>query len=193
MKIIIVYVLTFLFLTVSCGEKEIAVTPLNILDLLPDDNEISGWVKTEYTRYAQTADQLTSIINGEAVPYIENSFQAAAFQKYEGIINNTVIPLNVRIFDMGDTANAKNVYDDVGTAGDSAWVGNNPGREARINVSFLFSYQVDFWADKFFVRIIIEDKSNAGLSVTQEFAFNISDTIDDTGISTVRGYSMLLP
>jgi len=189
MKKIITYVLTFVFLTIGCGEKEIYVTPIHVLDLLPDDNEISGWVKTEYARYAETADQLTSIINGEAVPYINNGFQAAVFQKYEGLISNMIIPLDIRIFDMGDSINAKNVYDDVETAGDSTWIGNNPGREARINVSFLFSYQVDFWMDKFFVRTIIEDKSSEGVGIAQEFAFNISDAIDSTGLSLTRDLS----
>ena len=178
-KKIATYFLTFLFLFISCGEREIYIATINILDLLPDDNEITGWIQNESTRYAETADQLTSIINGEAVPYINNGFRAAVFQEYEGIIDTNIIQLNVRIFDMGDTINAKNVYDEVATPGDSAWFNNNPGREARINVSFLFSYQIDFWADSFFVRTIINDKSNDGLGVAKAFAFNISDAIND--------------
>jgi len=183
-----IYVLAFIFVIIGCGEKEIYVTLNNILDLLPEDNEINGWVKTEYAKYAETADQLTSIINGEAGPYINNNFQAAVFQKYEGMINNTFIPQEVRIFDMEDSINAKNVYDDVATAGDSAWTTNNPGREARINSSFIFSYQIDFWADKFFVRIIINEKSNEGLGIVQAFAFNISDAIDETRLYTAGGF-----
>jgi len=193
MKEMAACVLILILLVMSCVEREIYVTPIDILDLLPDDNEINGWIKTESTRYAETADQLTSIIDGEAVPYINNGFRAAVFQEYQGTINNNLVPLDVRIFDMGDTINAKNVYDDVETPGDSAWVGNNPGREARINVSFLFSYQIDFWADSFFVRIVIEDKSNIGLGIAKDFAFNISDAIYASRLAPAGGNSALLP
>jgi hypothetical protein len=192
MKSTIICAVALMFLVMSCGEREIYLTPVYILDLLQDDNEIDGWIKTESTRYAETADQLTSIIDGEAVPYIDNGFRAAVFQKYEGLINNNLVPVNVRIFDMGDTINAKNVYDDVETPGDSAWVGNNPGREARINVSFLFSYQIDFWADSFFIRIIIDDKSNDGLGIAKDFAFNISDAINTSELATAGYYSVML-
>lgn len=156
------------------GELPTPPTPKNAIDLLPKDNEISGWTKPEAARIAETGDQLTAIIDGEAVPYINNNFKEAVFQKYSGTIGGNAVPMDVRIFDMRDTVNTRKVYKDVASGQEIPWSDPRPGVEARIDETGLFSYRVDFWEERFFIRIIIDDKTTAGLDVAKAFANNIS-------------------
>ncbi len=150
----------------------------NAIDLLPKDNEISGWTKSEAVRIAGTPDELTAIIDGEAVPYINNNFKDAVFQKYQGVIGSNTITLEVRIFDMRDTANTRKVYQDVAAGGEQPW-NNHPGVEGRINDSFLFDYMVEFWEAKFYTRIFIQERSAAALDIAKTFGLNISAAIKE--------------
>lgn len=153
-------------------------TQKNAIDLLPRDNEISGWTKSEAVRIASTGDELTAIIDGEAVPYINNNFKDAVFQKYQGVIGSTTVTLEVRIFDMRDTTNTRKVYKDVAAGGEQPWA-NHPGVEGRINDSFLFDYMVEFWEAKFYTRIFIQEKSAAALDIAKTFGLNVSAAIKE--------------
>ncbi len=185
MKKLLLLPLIFMFLFTACPKEEEEEPPppppppKNAIDLLPRDNEISGWTKSEAIKTAETAEQLTALIDGEAVPYINNNFKEAVFQKYSGTIGSNTIPLEVRVFDMRDSINARNVYKDVGTGSETPWTDNPPGVEARINDSFLFSYMVEFREDKFYLRIVIDEKSSTALDITKLFAHNISAAIKE--------------
>ncbi len=184
-RLILLFPLFLLFLS-FCNKEDNQEEPpsppppaKNAVDLLPKDNEISGWTKSGQLRTASTPDELTAIINGEAVPYINNNFKEAVFQNYQGIIGGNNVTLEVRIFDMRDTINARKVYKDVANGQETPWVNNHPGVEARIDESGLFSYAIDFWEDKFFVRTVIQEKSSASLDIAKTFSLNISAAIKE--------------
>ena len=128
---------------------------------------------------AETGTQLEAIIDGEAVPYEDNHFAKCAFQNYTGDVGGTQVELNLRVFDMADTTNAKNVYAAVATGVETPWTGDNAGTEARIDESLLFDYRIDLRDSKFYVSIDIADKSDAGLSIAKLFARNVSSAIRD--------------
>ncbi len=129
---------------------------------------------------AETPTQLEAIIDGEAVPYENNHFAKCAFQNYTGDIGGTQIEFDLRVFDMGDTTNVKNVYAAVAAGTEVPWSGDNPGVEARTDESFLFAYRVEFRDGRFFFRADIMDKSAAAQDVAKLFARNVSSAIRDS-------------
>jgi hypothetical protein len=131
---------------------------------------------------AENETQLEGFIDGEAQIYIDNGFVKFVRQIFQGDISGASKQLELRIFDMGDTTNAKNVYDDVGVGSETPW--NDPdhaGVEARIDETLLFDYKIDFWDDNFYVWVTIYDeKTPAGLNLAKVFAINVSTAIRDT-------------
>ena len=154
--------------------------PVDVVTLVPGDNEISGWTRSSAMQVAETGTQLEAIIDGEAVPYEDNHFSKCAFQNYTGDIGGTQVELDLRVFDMADTTNAKNVYTAVAAGTEVPWTGDNPGVEARTDESFLFAYRVEFRDGRFFFRADIMDKSTAAQDVAKLFARNVSSAIRDT-------------
>ena len=154
--------------------------PKDVVTLVPGDNEISGWARSTAMQVAETPTQLEAIIDGEAVPYENNHFVKCAFQNYSGDVGGTQVELDLRIFDMGDTTNAKNVYAEVAAGTEVPWTGDNPGVEARTDESFLFAYRVEFRDSRYYLRADIMDKSTAAQDVAKLFARNVSAAIRDT-------------
>jgi hypothetical protein len=154
--------------------------PKDVVSLVPGDNEISGWARSSAMQVAETPTQLEAIIDGEAVPYENNHFVKCAFQNYSGNISGGPVELDLRIFDMGDTTNAKNVYAEVATGTEVPWTGDNPGVEARTDESFLFAYRVEFRDERFYFRADIMDKSTAAQDIARLFARNVSAAIRAT-------------
>ena len=154
--------------------------PVDVVTLVPGDNEISGWIRSSAMQVAETGTQLEAIIDGEAVPYEDNHFAKCAFQNYIGDIGGTQVELDLRVFDMADTTNAKNVYTAVAAGTEVPWTGDNPGVEARTDESFLFAYRVEFRDGRFFFRADSMDKSAAAQDVAKLFARNVSSAIRDS-------------
>jgi hypothetical protein len=181
-------ILVFLFLFLVCTETETdeqengdQIELKDVVDLMPLDNEISGWTRKGEMDIAENDAQLYDLIDGEGQVFIDHGFVKFARQWYQGDVSGTTRELQLRIFDMGDTANAKDVYDAVGTGAETPWDDNNAGVEARIDETLLFDYKIDFWDDRFYAWITIyEEKTQAGLNITKLFALNVSDAIRDT-------------
>jgi hypothetical protein len=152
----------------------------DVTDLVPGDNEVQGWSRTSAMQVAETPTQLEALIDGESVPYENNHFVKCAFQNYSGDIGGTQVELDLRIFDMGDTTNAKNVYAEVAAGTEVPWTGDNPGVEARTDESFLFAYRVEFRDARFYFRADIMEKSTSAQDVAKLFARNVSAAIRDT-------------
>jgi hypothetical protein len=153
--------------------------PKDAVDLVPSDNEISGWARLGAMQVAETPTQLEAIIDGEAVPYENNHFIKAVFQNYSGDVGGTAVELDLRIFDMGDTTNARNVYAEIAAGTEVPWSGDNPGVEARTDESFLFAYRVEFRSDRFYFRADIMDKSTAAQDIAKLFARNVDAAIKE--------------
>lgn len=161
---------------VACNEPA-QNQPVDVVTLVPGDNEISGWTRSSAMQVAETGTQLEAIIDGEAVPYVDNHFVKCAFQNYTGNVGGAQVELNLRIFDMGDTTNAKGVYAAVAAGTEVPWPGDNPGTEARTDESFLFAYRVEFRDAKYYFRADIMDKSPAAQDVAKLFARNVAAAI----------------
>ncbi len=178
-----IFILGIILLFCLCTQnEETQIEPKDVVDLLPLDGEISGWSKSSATEIAENESQLLSLINGEGQVYIDNGFVKCAFQTYSGDISGPV-DLRLRIWDMGDTTNAKAIYDELESGSEIPWTNNNAGVEARYELKagiVVDYYELEFWEDKFFVWMQIDADTQAGLDVAQLFALNISTAISDT-------------
>lgn len=160
-----------------CATEGTDTAQKDVVELLPLNNEISGWTRSGDMQVAETEDELYALINGEGQDFIDNGFVKCAFQDYQGDISGEAVTLEADIFDMGNSTNAENVYDEVGIGGETPWTENHAGVEARIEYGLLSAYKIDFWDDKFYARIVILRKTQAALDIAQLFALNISAAI----------------
>jgi hypothetical protein len=153
------------------------ITLLAPADLLPDDNDISGWESVGVYDEANDYDALYDLIDGGAELFIDNGFVSAAFQIYTNCTGGacTDVPVRVRIYDQGTEANAVAVYDRVATGIGIPWDG--AGVEARIDESALAVYTIEFWQRNMFVQVLIEEKSDDALNIAKLFASHISKKI----------------
>lgn len=165
---------------IGCAEDEnekmdSLLTPV---DLIPDDNEISGWAGVGVYDEANNYDSLYDLIDGAADSFIDNGFVSAAFHQYTSCETGgacSTAKVDVRIYDQGNETNARNTYDKVSTRIGLPW--NEVGVEGRIDESGLASYTIEFWEDKFFVQVIIDEKTDEALNIAKLFASDISSKI----------------
>ena len=182
--LMIPFLLIFL---IACTDEE-GPQPVDVVDLVPQDNEISGWVRDGNMDVAENETQLYDLINGEGVVYVDNGFVKSAFQDYQGEVTGNLRSLRMRIFDMGDTANARAVYHDsrIENGNETLWTeAGHAGTEARYDeVTLLFDYRLDFWEERFYVEVVIYgEKTPQGLNIIKLFALNVSEAIRAMNIS----------
>jgi hypothetical protein len=154
--------------------------PKDAVEVIPSSNEISGWTRNGAMDIAENQTQLMDLIDGEGVTYINDGFVKCAFQDFTGTVNGGSVALALRVFDMGDSTNARTVYSDVALGSEVPWTGNQAGVEARTDESALAAYVVEFRGAKFYVKTTIEDKSTAAQDIAKLFALNIWNAIQDT-------------
>ncbi len=180
MKQVSVLLLASLLLAPSCDEA--TPEPKDPVDLIPLDQDISGWARSGDMDVAENASQLYALIDGEGEVYIEYGFVKCAFQDFEGELSGGTVLLTLRVYDVGDTANARAVYEDsrVNSGLETPWT-DGPGDAARIDESPLFAYELEFRADRFYIWLTIGEKSDGALNIARLFALNVSAGIEDGG------------
>ena len=147
---------------------------LGAMTFLPGDDEIPGWKRTEKLLRASNQEDLYRIINGGATLYIQHGFRSFVAQSYK---NSKGTEVEVYIFDQGAPQNAEDLYENPFTKPNRNKKVANLGEKARIDMTPLFCYGVDFVQKGFFVRVIIQDKTEEGLNVAISFARFISQKI----------------
>lgn len=181
MKKLLIFGLALLFC--FCAQEDRTETK-DVVDLVPTDNEISGWTRSSAMTVAEGETQLLALINGAGQVYIDNGFVKCAFQNYVGTVSgNPIVDLKLQIFDQGDTTNAKNVYDEVAQGTETPWTEqDHAGTQARyeLRTGVVSYYVLEFWNDRFYIYIEINDGTQAGLDIAKLFALNIDNAIEDT-------------
>ena len=175
--------LALFLVLIACTSEEDTI--LDVVDLVPLDNEISGWTRSSAMIVCDNETQLYNEINGQGQVYIDNGFVRSAFQDFLGDVGVTPqVDLTVWIFDQGDTAHARAVYDEVAVGTEIEWTeAGHAGVEARyvLEAGIITPFYVlDFWDDRFYVYLYINDGTDAGLDIVKLFALNISQTIQGT-------------
>ena len=144
------------------------------MKFLPGDDEIPGWKRSEKVLRASNEEELYRIFNGGASLYIQHGFRSYVGQSYKGPKGTD---LEVYIFDQGTPQNAGDLFENPYTKPSRIKEIADLGEKARIDMTPLFCYGVDFIQKGFFVRVIIQDKTEEGLNVAISFARFISKRI----------------
>jgi hypothetical protein len=147
---------------------------LGLMALLPADDEVPGWKRSEKILRASKQEDLYKIFNGGASLYIQHGFRSFVGQSYKG---GKGTELEVYIFDQGAPRNTEDLYGNPFTKPTRIKEIANLGEKARIDMTPLFCYEVDFIQKGFFVRVIIQDKSEEGLNAAISFAQSIANRI----------------
>jgi hypothetical protein len=173
-----ILILAFLVLVPESGWTE-AVSksqekPPESMTFLPGDDEIPGWRRSEMLLRASNEEELYKIVNGGASLYIQHGFRSYVGQTYKGP-KGTEIEINV--YDQGTNQNAMDLFNNPFTKPSQIKDIPNLGENARIDMTPLFCYGVDFIQKGFFVRVIIQDKTDEGLNAAISFARLISQKI----------------
>ena len=145
-----------------------------LMILLPADDEIPGWKRSEKILRASNQEDLYRIFNGGASLYIQHGFRSFVSQSYKG---DKGTELEVSIFDQGTPQNTEDLYANPFTKPNRIKEIANLGEKARIDMTPLFCYGVDFIQKGFFVRVIIQDRTEEGLNAAISFARSISKRI----------------
>jgi hypothetical protein len=180
MKIAIKGLMITAFLTLLAGpalNDQASQRPAKILGLLtlfPADDEIPGWKRSEKALRASNEEELYRIFNGGATLYIQHGFHSFVGQSYEGPKGTE---LEVYLFDQGTPQTAGDLYENPYAKPSQMKAIADLGEKARIDSTPLFAYGVDLIQKGFFVRVIIQDKTEEGLNVAISFARFISQKI----------------
>lgn len=147
---------------------------LRLMTFLPGDDEIPGWKRSEEILRVSNHEELYKVFNGGAGLYIQHGFRSFVGQSYKGPKG---LELEVYIFNQETSQNTKDLYENPFTKPSRIREIDNLGEKARIDMTPLFSYGVDFIQRGFFVRVIIQDRTEEGLNVAISFARSISKRI----------------
>jgi len=145
-----------------------------MMTLLPADNEIPGWKSFDKLLQASSEAELYKILNGAASLYIRHGFRAFAGQSYRGPKGTE---LEVYIFDQGSVQNTLDLFENPFNKPAHGRDLKDVGETARLDESPLFSYGVEFIQKGFFVRVVVQDKSDEGLKAAVSFARSIAQRI----------------
>jgi len=148
---------------------------LGAMNLLPMDDDIPGWKRSEKILSASNDEELYKTLNGAASLNIQHGFQSFVGQSYKGPKG---VELEVSIFNQGLPQNAQDLYENPFVKPSRSKEIDSLGEKARIDMTPLFCYGVDFIQKGLFVRVIIQDKTEEGLNAAISFAHSISKRIN---------------
>jgi hypothetical protein len=173
---LLIFGVSILLLGIAWGDQ-VSERPeklLGAMTFLPGDDEIPGWKRSEKLLRASKEEELYKVFNGGASLYIQHGFRSFVGQSYKGPKGTE---LEVYIFDQRTPQNAEDLYENPFTKPSPIKEIANLGEKARIDMTPLFCYGVDFIQKGFFVRVIIQDRTEKGLNVAISFARSISKRI----------------
>ncbi|OGL47619.1 MAG: hypothetical protein A2W05_04645 [Candidatus Schekmanbacteria bacterium RBG_16_38_10] len=152
---------TFFFITTGCKnliyQKPNKVKNFTLKDIIPLDNEISGWNRDGEMIYCQDLVCLASLIDGAAPYYIDGGAVEMIFQDFKKTPENT--RLTLEIYRTKNDSQAKELYK--GSSSISPIQIENLGEEGRLDQGLIGSYRVEIFKKSFFVRIVSMDKNEA--------------------------------
>lgn len=168
-------------LFMGCSEKGVTENDeiLLIQDLLVDNGELTGWVYSGTSWSAASISELTTFINGAAEIYQRYGFEEAAYQSYDGTIDDGTRTLGIGIYDMGSQANAQDTFDDpdIGLSGATTWT-NGAGEEAHYVRHGGLSQVLTFYRSSYFVYLELNYDTEESLDILKQFAINVDGKME---------------
>ena len=165
------FIATIIFLpfllTFGCRKSLDSGAGSDPTDLLPLNNDISGFTKKGNPAIMTDEQSIFDAIDGAAGKYIDYGFVEGAQQMY----TNGSIDIDVQILNQGSTANAEGIFGDF-LPSSPEWISNN-NPKAVIEHALLTGYVIYYTRENIFMQIHTFDKSNYALNMAKQFVWNI--------------------
>ena len=142
---------------------------------VPKELESRGWKAEDEPLIASDEATLSMVINGAAPRYMELGTRRALFVNYE----KNGVYLMLEIYEMDSKPNSEKVFDEF--ASDASRPLENPGEKARLTKEMGGTTMLEFFQDRFYVRVGIMQKSEKAKKMIIFCADIVSDRI--AGIS----------
>ena len=156
-----------LFFVSTCRRSVDSGAGADPTDLLPLNNDISGFTKKGSPAIMTDEQSIFDAIDGAAGKYIDYGFVEGAQQMY----TNGSIDIDVQILNQGIEKNAQGVLDDFYPSSPEEISGADP--EVVIEHALLTGYVIYYTRDNIFMQIHTFDKSNYALNMAKQFVWNI--------------------
>lgn len=167
-------VIFFLLVISSCRRSVDSGAGADPADLLPINNDISGFTKKGSPAIMTDEQSIFDAIDGAAGKYIDYGFIEGAQQMY----TNGSIDIDVQILNQGTEKNAKGVFDDFYPSSPEEISSADP--EVVIEHALLTGYVIYYTRDNIFMQIHTFDKSNYALNMAKQFVWNIDMKISSS-------------
>lgn len=153
----------------------------SITDLLPKDNEISGWPRkggAGASWRATSAAELQAAIDGGAEIYTNHGFVEAAMQSYTGSVNQQAgVDCEVQIYDQASAVQATAVFEDPNMVYPAPIAPDNPPSALAQIRKDIFSHTMKFVKGRYFVQITLTSADDKAQAVLEMYANNVAAKI----------------
>jgi hypothetical protein len=159
------------FLSLTCRPTDAAGASADPADLLPLDNDISGFLKKGSTAVMTDQQTIYNAIDGAAQVYIDFNFREGVEQLY----SNGSVDVDVQIFNQGDPQDALNLYNNFYPTSPQAI--SQPDAQVVVDNSVATGYKIQYTRQNVFMRINTTVKSDFALNMAKQFYRNIDNKI----------------
>lgn len=132
---------------------------------LPDNNEISGWIRDGEAAVATDLSTLTKLINGAAPQYIELGVQEVIFQDYTLREEHY---LTIEVYRTNSSMKAQRLYESIYL--DEPVIITGLGDAGRFAENLPGAYVLEFQKDSLFIRITTLSKIEETKEAIHSFA-----------------------
>jgi hypothetical protein len=168
-----------LILSAGCTKDTGNNNTLTIEDMLVKNNEITGWMYTGTSWIANNGSELTQQIDGGAELYIKYGFTEAAFQAYQGNIDNINCEIELTIYNLGTADNAVTLFEDpdLGLTSALTWSDNPAGTAAKYNRYSGISQVLCFYRGNYLINLNMSFDTEESLNILKQFAYNVDEKV----------------
>ena len=165
-------------LTSFCQLVDQKLMGKTIADGLPANGEIAGW---NGYRWAADSLALPSLLNSEADLFDEWGCSAGLEEIY---YDSAFVLVQIELFDLGTPAGAQSLYHDVRLETGLEVARDDFGQEGRVDTTSSWTYEAQFWRDRYLARLLVQEKSDAALADLTEFCRLVDEKIQATDVPT---------
>jgi hypothetical protein len=158
-------------LLASCRISQNAGAAADPADLLPIDNDISGFLKKGSTSVMTDQQSIFNAIDGEAQRYIDYGFIEGVKQLY----SNGSVDIDVQLFNQGSETNSQSLFERFYPTSPELISQKNP--IVVVEHSLSNGYQILYTKQNILLRISTTEKSDFALNMAKQFYWNIDKKI----------------
>ncbi|MBD3422431.1 MAG: hypothetical protein GF398_20140 [Chitinivibrionales bacterium] len=174
MKQIITTTLLSITVLITCRFSQNPGAGADPTDLLPVNNDISGFERTGSAAIMTDKQTIYNAIDGAAEKYIDYGFIEGAQQNF----SNGRIDVDVQVFNHGTPQNARAVFADDDIYPSTPSIINAGDPHVVLDLTNPFAYSILYQRNNIFLRINSSEKSDFALNMVKQFYLNIDTKIE---------------